>query len=190
MPRLIGALLILACAGCELSSDAVQAPLPGADSAVVFDIDGTLTPDVHSVRTARDGAAKAVQTWADAGHTVVYLSARVTFLQSRIPDWLEDHGFPDGPIHVTETAVDRDDPAVFKSRVLMDYEARGWTFAAAYGDSSTDFKAYADSGIPRERVFALRREGAEHCEPGEWSACAEGWGDLVGAIHALAGAGE
>ena len=99
--------------------------------AVVFDIDGTLTPKVHPMNTARE--------------------------------------------HAAQTAEDRKQPAAFKTALLNECIDRGWTIEYAYGDSSTDFEAYAAVGIPQERVFALQREGDTSCQPGEWSVCLGGW---------------
>lgn len=56
---------------------------------VVFDIDGTLTPKVSAIHTARDGAATAVKTFADAGYQVIYVSARIQLF--RIYTEVESH---------------------------------------------------------------------------------------------------
>jgi phosphatidate phosphatase PAH1 len=180
---LLALLLAVFAASCTLSPDAVIDAAPGKSKAVVFDIDGTLTPDVHTLNTARNGAADAVNTFAAAGITIVYLTARVPLFQSGIPAWLEKNGFPEGRIHVTETREDRKDHAAFKLRVLEDYRSRGWTFTAAFGDSSSDFQAYAGAGIPGGRIFALRRKGDENCQPGPWSGCYVSWAELQDAIQ-------
>ena len=53
------------CVSCTLMSFEVQkAPLK-PDQAVVFDIDGTLTPKPSAIYTARDDAANAVRLFAD-----------------------------------------------------------------------------------------------------------------------------
>lgn len=181
-------LLALLATNCALTPDEVVPAQPGDAHAVVFDIDGTLTPDVHMVFTARDGAARAVRAFADSGVEIVYLTARVTMLQSAIPGWLEENGFPEGSIHVTETAMDRDDHAAFKLRVLESYLENGWTFVAAYGDSSTDFEAYAGAGLPRDRVFALLRDGDEDCQPGKWQGCYATWAEQMDLIAGFIGA--
>jgi len=153
--------------------------------AVVFDIDGTLTSGVHAIRTARYGAAEAVQAFADAGCWIIYLSARTPLFQWHIIGWLELNGFPNGSIHVTETRADREDHKAFKQRVLEAYAANGWTFVAAYGDSSTDFEAYADVGIPADRVFALRREDESECQPGPSAGCYATWPEQMDIITRL-----
>jgi phosphatidate phosphatase PAH1 len=183
-------LSLVLCAGCALTQHEVRPAPPERNQAVVFDIDGTLTTRVHAIRSTRSGAVAAVQAYADAGYLVIYLSARHPLFQWHIPIWLERHGFPQGPIHVTESREHRRDHASFKHGVLDDYRSSGWELIAGYGDSSTDFSAYAHAGIERGRVFALRREGAQACEPGTWAGCYAGWpeqmeliGDLIDARH-------
>lgn len=172
---LLATSLLLLASACTLLPADVPATRAGHQQAVVFDIDGTLTPTPRAIRTAREDAASAAQRFADQGYQIVYLSARVRLLQSGIPGWLHDHGFPEGVIHVPQGRADSGDHAAFKTRILQQYRDKGWRFAAAFGDSSTDFQAYAAAGIPPERVFALRRAGADACQPGAWQACLPAW---------------
>jgi phosphatidate phosphatase PAH1 len=171
-----------------LGSSCAQQPanIPSAPQdhaqAVVFDIDGTLTPTPLEFWEARKDAAKAVQTFADKGYKIIYLSARVTLLQANIPDWLKKNSFPDGGVYVTETTKDQTDHAQFKTRILRELLAHGWKVEFAYGDSSTDFEAYGAVGIPKERVFALKREGDTSCQPGTWNACLSGWTEHIDSI--------
>jgi hypothetical protein len=88
---------------------------------------------------------------------------------------MERHGFPDGAIHVTESREHRSDHAAFKHGVLEEYVDKGWNLVAAYGDSTSDFDAYADAGIDPSSVYALKREGARECEPGTWVECLANW---------------
>ncbi len=112
---------------------------------------------------------------AEHGYQVVYLSARVPWYSNGIPEWLSKNGFPSGPVHVAQTRADNRDPAPFKARQLAALIERGWDIVLAYGDSSTDFEAYAAAGIARDRVFALQRQGANTCQAGEWNRCLGGW---------------
>jgi hypothetical protein len=155
-----------------------------ARQAVVFDIDGTLTPNVYAVTIARTGAAQAATLYADAGIDIIYLTARIRPFQGGVADWPSDHGFPAGDLYLTETKADRDDHAAFKQRVLTNYVNQGGTIIAAFGDSSSDFAAYADVGIPRENVFALQRFGRSNCKEGVWQGCYENWTDLLPVITA------
>jgi hypothetical protein len=167
--------LFVLCAGCTLTPHVVEPPPPDRNLAVVFDIDGTLTTRVHTIRSTRTGAVPAVQAYADAGYRIIYLSARHPLFQWHIPLWMERHGFPDGAIHVTESREHRSDHAAFKHGVLEEYVDKGWNLVAAYGDSTSDFDAYADAGIDPSSVYALKREGARECEPGTWVECLANW---------------
>ena len=162
--------------GCALISPAeVPTASPPMDQVVVFDIDGTLTPHNLSVYEARPGAAQAVSAFAAKGYKIVYVTTRVPLFQSGLPNWLKQNGFPEGMLHVAQTAAERDQADRFKSQVLNTYKQRGWRLAYAYGDSDTDFRAYALAGIPRERVFALRRAGSQECQGGVYQTCLAGW---------------
>jgi phosphatidate phosphatase PAH1 len=176
MRNLTVLLVAMLCASCSLLPfDIQQAPLKPYQ-AVVLDIDGTLTPTEPAIFTARKDAADALRIFANNGYKIIYLSARSTLLQAGIPDWLKKNHFPEGSIHVPQTALFSDEAKVaFKRGILDAYREKNWDFVAAYGDSSTDFAAYAAAGIPKERVFALRREGETWCECGVWEACLNGW---------------
>ncbi|MGB3316780.1 MAG: hypothetical protein WBB85_20485, partial [Albidovulum sp.] len=173
--------LFLAMAGVAMirSVDEPELVTDVQSECVVFDIDGTLTPEVLSIKTAREGAATAVRAFADSGYLIVYLSARIPLLQGGIRDWLEENGFPPGRLHVTESRYDREDHAAFKKRVLEAYTAGGCGFVAAYGDSSSDFEAYASVGISPQRIFALKREGKKTCQTGAWAGCYATWGEQM-----------
>ena len=181
--RMLSVLFSLAlCAGCMLTPHSVEPAPDNQSPAVVFDIDGTLTARVRAIRTSREGAVAAVQAYAAAGYRIIYLSARNPWFQWHIPFWMEQHGFPEGAIHVAQSRAQRGDHAAFKQAVLDEYRAKGWVLVAAYGDSSTDFDAYARAGIYADRVFALRREDARACEPGRWAACFSGWPEQMEVI--------
>lgn len=174
-PALLLALSAL-CAGCAGLPDPGIPVAPSlAARAIVFDIDGTLTPDVYEFTAVRPGAAAAVHAYARRGYKIIYLSNRVRFLQQGIPAWLQQHGFPDGSIHVAQTDADHDHPVAFKRRILQGFVRRGWWLAGAYGDSSSDFQAYAEAGISPRHVFALLRKGQTRCQPGPWRACLRHW---------------
>ena len=176
-------LLSISCFGCgHLSVIQISSPSSSEAKAVVFDIDGTLTPDVYSFFQARADAAKTVQAFADKGYKIIYLSTRIRQLQAGIPRWLERHGFPESNVHVAQTDADHDNPDIYKTRILKEYRSAGWQLIYAYGDSSTDFIAYEAAGITKERVFALLREGKTSCEPGIWHECLRGWTEHLGFV--------
>lgn len=171
---ILSAVLSCGCTEQPPPAEATEIRSP-QEMAVVFDIDGTLTPKVVAVGKVRPDAAEVASTLAGKGYLIIYLSARVKALSSGIPAWLSENGFPDGIIRIAETAQERRHPATFKEGVLTELIEQGWNVRYAYGDSSTDFEAYAAVGIPRERVFALLREGKKACQPGEWNTCLVGW---------------
>ena len=185
MRKLIILVLIVLCNGCaNINSIITEAP-EGRARAVVFDIDGTLTPTVMKYTKVRSDAAKAAHIYANMGYKIIYLSARFPVLQSGIINWLDENGFPDGDIQVIETSKYFNSHAKFKEAILRKYQAKGWKVSFAYGDSSTDFEAYAKVGIPKERVFALRRVGDHKCQSGIWKACLKGWNEHVNSIKKL-----
>lgn len=163
-------------AGCaHLAAVVVPQAAVGAAGIAVFDIDGTLTPTVARIFSVRADAAAVVRTYAERGHRIVYLTARAPALQGTLHAFLSRNGFPPGDLVAPKDRAEHGAPASFKTRALEDYRARGWDIEVAYGDSSTDFEAYARAGIPQERVFALRRVGATQCQPGAWTTCLVGW---------------
>ena len=179
-------LLAILCTSCGLQPvDVQKAPLE-TDQAVVFDIDGTLTPKQSAIFTTRDGAADAVRFYADKGYKIIYLSARTRLFQAQIPGWLEENHFPKGSIHVPQTATDSSDHAAFKKNILNNYITNGWQFVAAYGDSSTDFKAYTAVGIKKENIFALQHTGETSCESGIWAECLSSWGEHIDGLAIVA----
>lgn len=163
-------------AGCAAIPPAeIPASSEHPRQVVVLDVDGTLTPHNLSVFEVRPGAAEAVQAYARKGYQIVYLTTRIPWFQSFLPSWLADHGFPLGVLHVAQSAEERNDAAGFKVAVLARYQAAGWRLAYAYGDSPSDFEAYAKAGVPRARVFALKRRLSETCAGDHYGQCLDGW---------------
>lgn len=189
MPAWTRLLTPLLLAMCALSACATPplVPIPpapaGAHALVVVDVDGTLTPDVRAIRSVRAEAAAMLQLYADKGYRVVYLTARHPLFQSGLDDWLAAQGFPSGPLHLPADRADRKAPDRYKTRVLQAYIEAGWTPAYAYGDSSTDFAAYAAAGIPAAQVYALRRASETNCLPGAWRECLDGYGAHLNSVR-------
>ena len=169
----LAAMLCISCA--QLRSDPVLPPIQKIAQAVVFDIDGTLTPDVFTIFEAREDASRAVRLFAEKGYKIFYLSTRVSWASANIPGWLTGHDFPSGSVHVAQTDKERDFPDDYKTQMLKTIMSEGWDISYTYGDSYTDFLAYARAGIPKDRVFALRRKYDPHCQRGDWRDCLKGW---------------
>nr|SPS05628.1 conserved exported protein of unknown function [Candidatus Nitrotoga fabula] len=86
MRNLTFLLVTVLCAGCALTPDQIQkAPLL-PNQAIVFDIDGTLTPYPAAISIARQDAARAVHLYADKGYKIIYLSARIPLFQPGYPN--------------------------------------------------------------------------------------------------------
>jgi predicted secreted acid phosphatase len=186
MRNLIILLMVMLCSGCGLKSPEITLAPQGKEKAVVFDIDGTLTPNQIQTTMARIDAANAVRYFDEKGYKIIYLSARLQFLQSDLPDWLKEKGFPCGDIQVPKSIViGNHQKELYKTEILRDYIKKGWMIELAFGDSDLDFKAYHnankayhDANIDNQiRIFALQREGADHCEGNnkEWCQCMNGW---------------
>ncbi|MBE0617027.1 MAG: hypothetical protein IH608_03745 [Proteobacteria bacterium] len=131
----------------------------------------------------RPEAADAVKEFAHKGYKIVYLTTRIPAFQSTLPDWLHRNGFPAGTLHVAQNSEERAHPAEYKARVLGMYVQAGWQLVYAYGDSSTDFVAYAKAGIPQAHVFALMRRNSEQCQEGAYQACLAGWAEHLSYIR-------
>ena len=172
----------LLCIGCAHQSSVISDPPIPQSQAVVFDIDGTLTPDVLRIAEVRKGAADAVRIFSNKGYKIIYLSHRRRVFQGNLLNWFQDNDFPAGNIHVPQTADDERDPVDFKKRILREFLDHGWQLKFAFGDSTTDFDAYRAVGIPTENIFALRREKHTGCQSGATTQCMNGWSEHLNAI--------
>jgi phosphatidate phosphatase PAH1 len=139
---------------------------------VVFDIDGTLTTDEGS-NSVQPSAAAAVNTYVQKGYNVVYVTARWRWLQeSSTRSWLASNGFPARTLVMSPNLLFSDSSKVrFKTSAMTQIEQGTPEIVGAYGDSSSDFTAYANVAVPRDRVFALKRRSALTCQSGTYAAC-------------------
>lgn len=181
--------MFLLFSGVLLVSCAVVGPEPvpaGPGTAVVVDIDGTLTPDVPAIYEVRPDAVAALQAFKEKGYQIVYASVREPIFQGRLRHWLfvENH-FPRGPLHVGQTKEDRSDPATFKAKVLQAYANGGWKLAYAYGDSKSDFIAYQAAGVPPDHTFALKRRGTDRCNAPAVVRCLGSWSESLPYIRSV-----
>ena len=174
--------LMLLSIGCAHQSSNYPDPPTPQSLAVVFDIDGTLTPDVLRISEVRKGAVDAVRIFSEQGYKIIYLSHRGRLFQGNLLSWFQNNGFPAGSIHVPQTAEDERDAVVYKIRILREYQDRGWQLQFAFGDSTTDFIAYREVKIPAENIFALRRENHSDCQWGATTRCMIGWTEYLQAI--------
>jgi len=143
--------------------------------SVIFDIDGTLTPRPDEFLEVRPNAANFVRKYANDEYMIIYLSARFDWFEGLTKLWLKEKGFPEGLLSLADTIDDVVYPDIFKTRCLKSLQQCNFKFIAAYGDSTTDFIAYTNVGIPKAQIFALKREGDLECQPGVYSECMNGF---------------
>ncbi len=149
---------------------------PGT-KVILTDIDGTLTlsDDEQGMQIAdgmydpleKGSAALLMQTWADKGYEIVYLTGRAHVLRTDTRVWLREHGFPAGPLITAPTLAFGEAARTYKStwvtRQLNDF---GWEITAAYGNADSDIDAFADGGIAKEITFIIgENAGADDTQP-------------------------
>jgi hypothetical protein len=142
----------------------VNALHPPGTKVVVTDIDATLTtedPEVFNqvtdetyVPKMKAAADRLLQTWTMKGYPIIYLTARPHVLRVETRKWLDDLGFPVGPV-ITAAAF-LSDPAPYKTawmkRIVDDFQ---WDVVAAYGNADTDIAAYVAASVPEQRIFII-----------------------------------
>lgn len=140
--------------------------LPPGTKFVLTDIDGTMTlSDDELFKQIGDGsyvpqqnasADQLMNTWKDKGYQVVYLSARPHLFRAESRVWLDDLGFPTGPMITANSLVFGDSAREYKGawvkRLTTDL---GWEVVAAYGNAESDIQAYEDAGIPKDITFIV-----------------------------------
>lgn len=156
------------------------------NDVVVFDIDGTLTDDAVSIWPHPD-AANAVKAYKAKGYAVVYLTAQPEAIFSLYTrGWLAVNGFPSAPLYMAPTLLLTDSATVnYKTKTLAKIEQGSPEVKYAYGDSTTDFQAYSNAGVPKSNVFALKRNSASTCQSGTYSVCMNDYSAHLSFINSL-----
>ncbi|MBL4686033.1 MAG: hypothetical protein JKY37_15675 [Nannocystaceae bacterium] len=163
--------------------------------AIVTDIDETLTTadgeffmqlqDGNYDPLERDGGATLINTYADLGYRVLYLTARSQTWVTEVTDetareatmrWLQEHGYPVDPetteLVLAPMIVLGDAARMYKGDAIMGFQAEGWRFDYAYGNADTDIGGYEDAGISKETTFII---GEEAGNEGTVAIEGEGW---------------
>lgn len=172
---LTSTIALVACSGETTDKDKGPACDP-TSLAVVSDIDETLTTtdgewldqvsDPTHDPAMRPDANTMMQTYADFGYRVIYITARgqqMTLSDDRssteaTEDWLLDHDFPlrDGDLYLAEGVGALGSTAIeYKSGVIADLEADGLTVAWAYGNADTDIEAFQLAGVGDDQIFLV-----------------------------------
>lgn len=161
--------------GDGTTADGIVAVWPRGVKVVLSDIDGTLTTSdfelFEDLLLGQDAemfvdADTAMQTWAEKGYRIVYLTGRPQIISRYSRTWLAGHGLPPGPLKLTDQATEviptDSGVRVFKADFANELKARvGVEFVAAYGNATTDIGAYADAGIPKESTFIIGAHAGE-----------------------------
>lgn len=152
---------------------------PG-QKALVFDIDGTLTlsdaenwkdygrrllrnPSAPGPRL-RPHAVDAVSR-AAKDSLVVYLTGRPPWLGRPTREWLAFHHFPGGVVLWMPSTRDilptRSHIGEAKLEQLKALEMTGLRIVRAYGNATTDIRAYEGAGIPKGQTIIMGKHGGE-----------------------------
>ena len=180
--------LTLSCphrAPCSIQMRAFCWSLPPAHPRrlVVVDIDGTVTRSdvgghvlpLFGISWAQPGVAALMRAIASNGYYIVYLTSRPLFLADRTRRYLQWLDMPEAPVITSpDTAlksVHREVTGcahVFKSKALaaissvfsrVEGDSSAPVFHSAFGNRSTDMKAYAAAGVEPSRVFIVDPRG-------------------------------
>jgi len=144
-----------------------------SNRTVVFDMDGTLTTDdmqvaeqflsqlVDGTYVAKmiPGAADVANLYAQHGYTILYLSARPSFVGDISKQWLMDLGFPFGILHTTDQIIPLQAADAFKTAYLQSVTPKGYLLERGYGNAVTDITAYHNLGIAPDRTFIFGTNG-------------------------------
>jgi phosphatidate phosphatase PAH1 len=102
------------------------------------------------------------------GRLPLYLTGRLRTMSALTRRWLDEQGFPPGPVVTTTDNHDAVPSAkgvqAFKLRTLTTLGREvGIDIVAAYGNAETDVCAYALAGIPPARTFIIGPNGGKAC---------------------------
>jgi len=141
---------------------------PRGMAMVVSDIDGTLThgegafgkqlvfgSDVH----AQPAAAASLRAATEAGYQIVYLSGRGDRFTDATRRWLDEQGFPRGPLRLGRPMLVMPGAATVEYKWTVVTALRQWfAVAAGVGNRASDVAAYRMAGLPAQRTFVVLPE--------------------------------
>jgi len=166
-------LMLFACASDD-PVPADSAPLPCVRPALATDIDETLTTsdeeflaqliDPTYTPAMRPDAQILFQEYDQRGYSLAYITARgqdITLPDGRTSaevtqDWLDEMGFPPGPLYLSEgVGAVGDDAVAYKAEAMAGLQAEGWRFVYAYGNAESDILAFQEAGVADEDIFLV-----------------------------------
>jgi len=148
---------------------------PTSTRMIATDVDGTLTESesafvktvlVGSETGPQPGAAAALNVAAQRGYQLVYVTARGQQYTEATRTWLDDHGFPRGPMILAASFVTLPggDTIAFKAQAIEAATGAGLVIAGGIGNRATDVSAYEKVGLPPARIFIEATEFAHELE--------------------------
>ncbi|HEX3477458.1 MAG TPA: hypothetical protein VHT91_20685 [Kofleriaceae bacterium] len=149
---------------------------PAGTPLVVSDVDGTLTSSENAfVETlalggepaVQPGAAQAFAAVTAAGKQLIYITARGNQFTAATRRWLDDKGFPRGPVRLSPSFITLPggDTVEFKTGAISALSAAGLALSAGVGNRATDVAAYANTRIAADRTFVELSEFASELQP-------------------------
>ncbi|HUJ62821.1 MAG TPA: hypothetical protein VLX92_30170 [Kofleriaceae bacterium] len=147
---------------------------PDGSPLVVSDVDGTLTSSENAfIETIalgiepdeQPGASDAYQAAAGLGLHLVYVTARGNQYTTDTRQWLDDEGFPRGPVRLSDSFVTLpgQDTIDYKTQTIGAL-AQGLTIAAGVGNRDSDITAYTDVAVPADRIYIKLPEYQDECQ--------------------------
>jgi hypothetical protein len=144
---------------------------PDGARVMISDIDGTLTSSENAFPVStvvgtgvgmQPGAADAFARAAAAGITPIFVTSRGDLYTQSTRSWLDAHGFPRAPMHLSVPAITLPGKASidFKRAVIAPFIER-FDIAAAIGNRASDVTAYTEAGIAPDRIWIKLPEFAD-----------------------------
>jgi len=115
---------------------------------------------------AQPGAAEAFAAVTAAGKQLVYVTARGNQFTAATRRWLDDNGFPRGPVRLSPSFITLPggDTVEFKTGAISALSAAGLALSTGVGNRATDVAAYANTRIAADRTFVELPEFASELQ--------------------------
>lgn len=139
--------------------------VPEGAPLFVSDVDGTLTTSeneeawdflLDTIPEANPYAPEALNLLASKGYRPMYITARPEWLDSRTRAFVNQHGFPEGIIHTTQTFTGGmgDSAATYKAGEFALLADKGLHPSWLFGNKDSDSTAFATTPVPPgQRIF-------------------------------------
>ncbi len=136
---------------------------PDGSPLIVSDVDGTLTSSEDAFAetivagiepNAQPGAATAYTDAAARGYQLVYVTARGGQYTTDTRQWLDDQGFPRGPVRLATSflTLPGADTIAYKTSTIVAF-ADSFSIAMGVGNRETDIEAYTNVGLVPTAIF-------------------------------------